>query len=351
MFRPARMARVVLGGHKEHMRGVIETLHREALLHLEDYADPTGSTAIGTPLEEGDQISELLLRTRGLLKSLGIEEGTAKQMAPSDPASMVDEAEARILPVLEDLSAARAEAAKHEADAAALADLEILDVDLSLTSLTSVRGFVGSARGDVAAALDAAGIAHETASGEDAVATFVAAKDGARAEAVLAQLGFVAATLPAGTTRPRERLAEARRGLVAAQERVTKAEAELATLATEWGSRLGALEHHLAFEADRTQAPLHFRETATTFHAEGWVPRGKANRTRPTPPTGPTHRTLKRVRTLRASPRTARALCMPADTTPTAPERMTHTATTTTPRTTRPCTWRTSSRRARTSSC
>jgi V/A-type H+-transporting ATPase subunit I len=53
-----------------------------------------------------------------------------------------------------------------------------------------------------------------------------------------------------------------------------------AGLRAEHGPRLAALEARLAREVEKTQAPLQFAVTESTFHLEGWVPRSRANRVR-----------------------------------------------------------------------
>ena len=44
----------------------VQASFEQGVLHIEDYADPSGITGIGTPLEAGDRASDELVRVRGL---------------------------------------------------------------------------------------------------------------------------------------------------------------------------------------------------------------------------------------------------------------------------------------------
>lgn len=282
-FLPSRMTRLLVGGHQQHLAGVIDVLHAEGAVHIEDYQDPTGLTRIGTPLPEGADASDLLVKVRGQIKALGAESVTAGA-AGDDPAHVVAQAEQATTAVVDRANQHRGAWTAIEAEEAALRPYAGLAVELSaLGPLTSVRSFIGQARSDPAPALHALGIPLEVQtvpSGSGfAVAAIVTAKDAPAAEKALAQAGFVSAALPAGRSgTPAARLA----ALEAEKSRLTSAlassDADLARLRSEWGPRLVATERALASFVEKTQAPLRFAVTQSTFHVEGWVPRSSANR-------------------------------------------------------------------------
>ncbi len=284
MFQPARMARVLVGGHNSHQEAVIETLYREGAVHLEDYKDPDGITRIGEPLAAGDEVSGLLVRVRGLRKALGIESLFGKALATENPAALLEDAEQAILPVLDRVGDLRSELARVTTDANAIHPFAGMNLDLAtLQGLASVRGFLGMAKSDPTEKLRASGISHEIdARSTDhgvAVAVFVPAADAATTETILGAAGFNAAAIPkdaVGTPRMvLDGLASERASLQASLE---KQEAEQSTLRETWGARLAALERALSEEVEKTQAPLQFGVTETTFHLEGWVPRARVNR-------------------------------------------------------------------------
>ena len=278
-FLPSRMSRLLVGGHKSRMEGVIEALHQEGIVHIEDYRDPTGITAIGTPLEAGDEASALLVRTRGLQKSLGTE-GFAPVGVIDNAANLLAEAEAATAPSLEELRRIREAIAKADADAAALAPVVDLDIDLGATTgLRSVKVLVGTTRSDPTAAVQRTGAAHEmqvAPSGSGyAVAVVVGAASAAAVEKAMAESGFSALLLPSGTGTPRQRISALATEGEKLQSQLVVAEGDADDLRATWGARLAGLEHVLAEQVEKTQAPLKFGVTETTFHIEGWVPVGR----------------------------------------------------------------------------
>ncbi len=282
-FLPARMTRLLVGGHQAHLPAAIDALHAEGAVHVEDYQDPTGSTTIGSPLPGGSRASEDLVKARGLLKALGAET-VAPGPAEPDPRAALHAAEKALAPVLDAAGKLRADLAALEAEQAALAPYASLDLDLgAVTGLTSVKVFLGQARSDPLPALAGQGLAFEGAAvpagSGYAVAAVVAAKDAAAAEKALGAAGYSAAQLPAGRSgTPAARLAS----LAAERGRLSNAlaasAADLDGVRAEWGPRLAAAERAFAGEVERTQAPLRFGVTQTTFHLEGWVPASAANR-------------------------------------------------------------------------
>ncbi|MCA1819874.1 MAG: hypothetical protein LC620_07500, partial [Halobacteriales archaeon] len=278
-FLPSRMSRLLVGGHKSRLEAVIEALHQEGIVHIEDYRDPTGTTGIGTPLEAGDEASALLVRTRGLQKALGAEGAAPSGFVPA-PATLLAEAEAATAQGTERLRILREALAKADADTQALNPISAIELDLSATSgLRSVKVLVGTSRTDPTAAVQRTGAAHEmqvAPSGAGfAVAVVVAAANSGPVEKALAESGFTPLVVPAGAGTPRGRIATLRTERESLLAQIAAAESEVAGLRQAWGARLAALESVLADQVAKTQAPLKFGVTATTFHIEGWVPRAR----------------------------------------------------------------------------
>ncbi len=284
MFKPARMARVLVGGHNSHQEAVIETLYREGAVHLEDYKDPDGITHIGEPLAAGDEASGLLVRVRGLRKALGVESMFGKALATENPAALLEDAEQAILPVIDRVGDLRGELARVTSDANAIHPFAELDLDLAtLRGLTSVRGFLGVAKSDPTERLRAANVPSEIASRPVdhgfAVALFVPVAKAQEAEAILGAAGFSATAVPADASgTPRMVLDGLASELASLEASLQKQEAEQLKLRETWGARLAALERALSEEVEKTQAPLQFGVTETTFHLEGWVPQARVNR-------------------------------------------------------------------------
>ncbi|MEA3204289.1 MAG: V/A-type H+/Na+-transporting ATPase subunit, partial [Thermoplasmata archaeon] len=210
-FLPARMRRLLIGGHKAHLEGVIDTLHAEGAVHVEDYADPTHTTDIGTPLEAGDKASELLVQVRGLQKALGCEDAVPA-VEPVVPEQAIHQAEAAGKATLDSAAQLTAQLQALEAEAAALRPLAPLEFELSAVSgLRSVKVYAGTCRTDPGPTIQAAGFPHEVQAiegpGGTAVLLIVGASHAAAADKALAENGFAAAQLPAASGTPAQRLA------------------------------------------------------------------------------------------------------------------------------------------------
>jgi V/A-type H+-transporting ATPase subunit I len=283
-FLPARMRRLLIGGHQAHLEGVIDALHAEGVLHIEDYADPTHSTQIGTPLEAGDKASELLVQVRGLQKALGCE-GAAPEPGPVAPEQVLHQAEAAGRAALDSAARLAAQVQALEAEAAALRPLAGLDFELSaVAGLRSVKVYAGTCRTDPSATVQAAGFPHEMqvapGPGGLAVLLIAGASHAAAAEKALAESGFASAQLPSAEGAPAERLAAIAAQSAQARAQLAAVAQERGQLAAQWGPRLAAAERALVATVEKTQAPLKFAVTPTTFHVEGWVPQSQVGRVR-----------------------------------------------------------------------
>ncbi|MEK6985464.1 MAG: hypothetical protein AABX89_03655 [Candidatus Thermoplasmatota archaeon] len=262
-FLPARMARLLIGGHQSHLAGAIETLHAQGVLHIEEYADPTGTTRMGTPLAAGESASADLVALRGLAKAMG-----ADGAAPGSTSTTLAEAQAALQPALDRAATLRTKLSTLDSEESTLRPLAGLDLDLGLAaSLRSVKLFVGSTRSEP---LIPSG-AEATRSGA-VLAVVAPLSQAAATEKALAAAGFSAATVPAGTGVPAQRLAALQAQRIALVADLAKAEGETALLRAAWAPRLAALEAQLSSQVEQTQAPLQFGLTKTTFHIEGWVP-------------------------------------------------------------------------------
>ncbi len=276
MFKPVRMTRVLLGGHRDHMEDAIALLHAKASVHIEDFRDADAVTQAGDPLESGDRLSSQLVRVRGLIQALGADVDHAKSMATDDADRIIKDAEAVVLPAVDRLTDLRQQVQALDAEADALEPFQAMSIDLGVaTSLSSLTAYIGHVNTDPRG--DLGNISFECEMDDNAIALFVPAADAKETEAILARHSFTAAALPTIKGTAADRLATIRREAAETLQSVSKAEQEVAALREQWGERLAALEASLSQEVAKTQAPLQFGVTETTFHVEGWVPRRDMN--------------------------------------------------------------------------
>ncbi|MHB8632774.1 MAG: V-type ATP synthase subunit I [Thermoplasmatota archaeon] len=272
------MTRLLIGGHRSHEEAAINLLHAEGAIHIEDYQDPTGTTAIGTPLPRGDEVSALLVRLRGLQKALG-----ATHPAPTNghaDMQALSQAEAAAAPALQRVSGVQAELSAVRSAEEALRPLAGLDVDTAVVGqLRSVKVVVGTTRTDPSGSLATlAGAEFNTVplTSGFALALAVPVAQAPQADKILAESGFSPTVVPPGAGTPAARLAQ----LQVQEQRLAAEEAAqkelLDGVRRKWQTALATLEVFLVSEVQKTQAPLQFGVTSTTFHLEGWVPRERA---------------------------------------------------------------------------
>lgn len=283
MFKPVRMERILVGGHRDRMEDVIQTLQDQGVVHLEDFTDASGITEMGSPLDAGDDASHQLLRVRGLQKAIGAEDTAAKTIpTPDEVAPLVDDAEAAITPIVAKEQELRQQIADLRSDLDSLRPFRGLDVDLeALTGLTSVRVITGLVSEDPSEDLQAAGVdadvaTHKGPAGLLAVVV-VRTDKAADAERALVGAGFRAVQAPEGTGTPDAHAARLEQEIADVAVDLDGETERLHNLQNAWAGRLAALERILEEDVARTQVPLRFAVTDNTFHVEGWVPQTDVN--------------------------------------------------------------------------
>lgn len=74
MHSPIEMSLITIASHREHLRDVIETLYRLKVLHIDEYKTSNEDYfSIGSPLENAEKISELLIIIQSLKSQLSVE--------------------------------------------------------------------------------------------------------------------------------------------------------------------------------------------------------------------------------------------------------------------------------------
>jgi V/A-type H+/Na+-transporting ATPase subunit I len=220
-----------------------------------------------------------LVRVRGLQRALDAEGMPAG--AAVEPAKLVPEAEAALAPVLEEMRNLREAMNAAESEESLLKPLSGIEVDFApLADVRSVRVLVGTCREDPTGRVKATKAACElivapSGSGFSVLAAVpTAAASGV--ERALLESGFTPAQVPPGSGTPRVRLQGIAAQKTVLSGQIALTQVKLLQLRDHWGPRLAAAEASLNQVVEKTQAPLRFGVTQTTFHLEGWAPVGHA---------------------------------------------------------------------------
>lgn len=285
MLKTERMKKVVVAGAKPKLRTVIDTLHDLSALHIEEHS-PTRDFGLGSPLPEGEKVAEVLLKARGLEKSLGVEDETTDRMLGSleEAIEAIDRIDGQVGGIIDQLHDAGERLKTLELELARLRRLSGLGLRLEhLSGYRNLRVFVGSAAQDPRPAMAARTDRFELAVAPEGsgfvMALFVPESHASDAEAVLANIGYQAIEVPQGTgsldAAIGQRTTEARQAKAA----VETAQAELRRFREAHGQTLLAAGETLTVAAERASAPLTFATAANSFVVTGYVPATRVDET------------------------------------------------------------------------
>lgn len=286
MLKPVPMAKVAVVGPQNRLEAAIETLHDMKLVHIDDYT-PGDDEAfdLGSPLAKGDEVSERLLRLRGVLKSAAIE-------APADTRPFTPENLAGLQDRLEEVEGDLSRLVDHRTD---VVD-ELKQVDEEEELLTRVQNFpiplqlvhryrrVVVFTGFVPQDADLGRLAEadpevEMMESREAEGRFVAVfarRDNEKAVAEkLASLRYTPVELPDAEGTVAARLAELDKRRTDLRGRLGEIDAKIDAIKERHAAALYALEEALSIEADKATSPVRFRTTKNSFVVEGWVPATK----------------------------------------------------------------------------
>jgi V/A-type H+/Na+-transporting ATPase subunit I len=289
MLKPVPMAKVALVGPKTALEPTIQTLHELGILHIEDYTPGEAGFELGSPLPQGSQVSEYLLRVRGLIKGAQIPPPQGgRRLGPAELDRVQTElkkAEVELSGLVEKRNGLLDRLKRLDEEQELHRRIQHFPLRLDLLSgyesLTTATGFVPTGT-----SLDPLRAAHpdvEIAASEESEGTFlfVAAPQAERALLdALGKVRFQALEIPPTPATAAARLAAIDQERGGVRDEMVGIETEIAKLREAHAAAFYALDEHLSLLADRASAPVRFRTTRNSFMIEGWVPRDELSRLR-----------------------------------------------------------------------
>ncbi len=278
------MTRLAIVAPQSYQKEIIETLHDARLAQIEEFTTPEGEALeIGDPLPEGSNASELLVRIRGLLHTLDLEDATpARRLEQTELRRRLEEELDGIEAAVEDVSStlsdleSRKESTRERIQQ--LEPLQELPLDLDhYHGYGSLDVYVGTTEQELASPLAAELDRYEHFQQGDVHAVFVA-NEATRedetddAEEILTRAGFEPLELPQGTGELGSTLSQLERDLDDIQRRLEEAEDEKRRLAEKHRDLLLCAEEDLSITVEKAEAPLDFASTERTFVVDAWVP-------------------------------------------------------------------------------
>lgn len=284
MANPVPMSKVVVVGPKAVLAPTVDALHASNLMHIEDYTPGDAGFDLGSPLPEGAQVSERLLKVRGLLKGAQITAPEAMQPTAQSLSALesgLTAIEAELAKLIDERNTATEQAAALEEEAATLRRIQNFPLPLELThgyrSLTVATGFLPAEKDPSPLKTVHRDLEYVASEETEGTFLFVAApKTSERAlQDALSKLDFRPLEVAATTGTAAGRLAKIEGEITQLKEKATAAEARIADVGGRHAHALYALDELLTIEADKSTAPVRFRTTKNAFVIEGWVPTAK----------------------------------------------------------------------------
>jgi V/A-type H+/Na+-transporting ATPase subunit I len=290
MLKPVPMAKVGIVGPKTQLEATVTSLHELGVLHIEDYVAGEDGFDLGRPLPQGAQVSERLLRIRGVLKGAQIlPPADVPKFSPDNLRGLQDklaEVEAELSHLVERRNGLQDQVRKLEEERTLLKRVENFPLAVELTTgyatIATATGFL-PADADLAPLRDVhPEVDLETSREAEGQFVFVAApKSAERAlQDALSKLRLQPVEFAGARGTPAQRLVHIDDEQRQLEAQVQEIESKLAALRERHAATFYALDEYLSLQADRSAAPVRFRTTRNSFMIEGWVPRQELSRLR-----------------------------------------------------------------------
>lgn len=282
-LRPEPMQRALIVASKGYQPSVIEALHNLRAAHFIDFNEQKegefSEFKMGRPLPQGEGASARLVRVRALLRHLGLEGshtdatvGVRDLEARLD--ASLDAVEGDVTRAVESREHVRSslhEGRELEAKLTPLASLPLKLEDLA--GYDTLEVFVGRADVEFREGLPRASADHLLVPGEGTLfALFVPKARAAEVTDLLYRHGYAEVEVPEGKGSPAEKIREIQGERATLEQRLQKADAELARLAAEHKDFLLAAEEHLGIQVEKAEAPLAFATSENAFVVDTWIP-------------------------------------------------------------------------------
>jgi len=283
MLRPEKMGRVSVTGSKAVLDDVVETAHDLNLLHLTEYDGGWEGFEPGSPREDADRASEVLVTVRSLESVLGVDESDAEgqPVLPDDLYAEIEEVREQVNELDDRRDELTEELRSVEEELDAVRPFVQLGIDLDLLDgydNLSVAVGEGDESAVRSAMVDQAGVdKHETFTSEEGDVLAVFAYPAVDISDALVGAQFTAYEVPdlgedGESVSPDQYVQQLEQRHRELESKLETVEDQLDDLRVEVGGFLLAAEEKLAVQVQKAEAPLSFATTENAFVAEGWLP-------------------------------------------------------------------------------
>ncbi|MFB6100152.1 MAG: V-type ATP synthase subunit I [Candidatus Nanohalobium sp.] len=275
-IRPTRMTRISVTGPKNNLEAVIEELHRLEVMDISQY---DGELETGSPGEEAEELSELLVDVRSLLSKLpeveaeketySIEKMQEKFPEISEKVESLDAEEEEYERELEQIKDNRKFFKRLKGSGLEYRDLqesEALSVWVGKLDIESFRSEVMTDR-------------FEIFEGESATAVVYSSDKSRQVEGAIQDASKEQYRVPEagvdGSKSMEQIYSEIDDRKESIEYEVEQVENDRKDLAEKWRVKLLYVEDFLTEKVEKAEAPINFATTDHAFIAQGWIPEEK----------------------------------------------------------------------------
>jgi V/A-type H+-transporting ATPase subunit I len=291
MLKPYEMSRIVVAGQRKVQESAIKELHKLEILHIVEHSK-NELADIGDPLESANRLSEIIVKIRALIATLGIKKKEAKieLKGLSEIDSTTNILSEKVSKLSDELGSTESLISKNQA---LKHDLEILkDINMPLEnfapyrSLASFTGYVindtAQIKQELSKTTEKFMLFDSIVGKKTFIALFVDTKSKEQAENALQKMSFSQvnfANISSLKGNASHNLAKSNHLQAKLESRENNIKNRMEKLGQENKAFLLAAEEFLSQELEKSEAPLKFAATKDSFLIKGWVPTGQLDDT------------------------------------------------------------------------
>src|SRR3989338_3162841 len=284
MLKPHGMSSVLITGPKSMQEPVIRELHEMGVLHIVNHSK-SELADIGEPLENASRLSEALVKVRSLMSTLGVKKdsnhfGLRKGLFEIE--STIKKLNEQLGLYLNDLKETESLASNAESVSQELELLQSVNLPIEAVaqfkSLATFMGYVKDMaylRASLPNITTKFMLLESMANKKPFIALFIDAKSSEQAGNLLQKSGFSQVNLAYTANlkgHPSSNLRKTREEIKRLNKRREEIKESILRLGDTYGGFLLASEKFLTTQLEKSEAPLRFASTPSSFLIKGWIP-------------------------------------------------------------------------------
>ncbi|MDO9518103.1 MAG: V-type ATP synthase subunit I [Methanosarcinaceae archaeon] len=279
MLNVKQMSRVTIVGHKDIFERTVDALHGINSFHLEDYNNEDLGLKIGKPFENGEDVSNKLIKIRSISNFLGVKKGNIKKQNMD---SVFKELDTKLVELDNEVSKRTGRKIEIENNQKELVThinellpFATIPIDLEQYSgYENIAVFAGVVKGDIESKLSNITKSYELFSDSKSgiIVLFVLKEHADAVSDILSEFAFKELRVPEMSGVPVDLLGKMELDVANLQKNIESLDAEIESLKIKYSDFILASDELLSIETQKAEVPLRIATSEHTFMVDGWVP-------------------------------------------------------------------------------